>query len=287
MKKIKLVSLLSLALIGLINFNSIAFSDDYPLPVFLHFLEYEEVEPYEIVIHYEGEFTTAEQKTIEMLEETEKNERSNITLSWRDHSEREDSEKASEKLPRIQLRYPEMSGQRRLIWEGPLEIETVNNILVSPLREKIAERLVEPSKAGVWILLKSGNKEEDDRVRKMVEDELSSLEDKLQVPDLVQEYKNDDQEFDINFDLFTLDRENSEERMLIKMLMGLEADLKEYAHQPILFTLYGKGFVMPALIGAGINQRNLASTAEFLMEPCTICLEEGMPPRINILLTAD
>ncbi len=260
-----------------------------PIPVFQYSLEYWPPDPYEVVVHYDGELREAEQKLVDMMQAAGRGDgrHANISVMWRDHSVMEHSNPEGKVLPRVELRYPSISGIRGTLWEGPLEEGSVEDMLHSPLREKIAEKLLS-RKAGVWVLLESGNRSEDRRARRLLEEELPRMEETLKVPDPAETYGMDlgDIYTDIDFSMITLSRDDPEEQMFIRMLLGIERDLDEYEHRPIVFPIYGRGLAMYALIGDGINEWTLNAAGEFLTGPCS-CQVKQSNPGVDILMSVD
>ena len=53
------------------------------------------------------------------------------------------------------------------------------------------------------------------------------------------------------------------------MLLNLEDDLldEEFANQPLLFSVFGKGRVLPPLVGKGINEETVLGDCSYLCGP--------------------
>lgn len=255
--------------------------------VFQHALEYEPPEPYEAVIHYSGKLTEGEQELVDKLEQTGQGEgpRANISVVRNDISAQEYTipEYQDKSLPRLELRYPAASGISGTLWQGPLEEETVENMLDSPARQRIADKLID-RRAAVWILIQSTDESENARVQKFLEETLAELQETLEVP-----HPEDAGEIysDIDFGIIALDREAPEEQMLINMLLGSERDLVEYKDKPIVFPAYGRGAVMYALAGDGINKRTLHTAGEFLAGPCSSCQLGASGSNLHLLMFVD
>ncbi len=258
-----------------------------PIPVFQFSLENWEMDNYQIEIRHDGDFNDEHQELVDMLMEVKGAEGANIQLVWRDYSKASISPPEDMVLPHMEVRFPTMTGIRTTLWEGPLEREIVEQLLHSPLRQEIAERLLN-RQAGVWVLLKSGDRDKDREVEQFLEKELKRLEDTLKVPDPGEEYGFDLGEIytDINFSLVTLDRDEPDEKMFIRMLLRSERDLEEYSDKPMVFPIYGRGLIMYALIGRGINEWTVSSAGEFLVGPCS-CTIKSSNPGVDILMTFD
>ncbi len=260
-----------------------------PIPVFQYSLEYWSSDPYDVVVHYNGEFTDEQQVLVDRLREAAGGGSSgaNIKLTWRDYSAATIAPAADRDLPGLEVRYPGVSGLRGTLWEGPLEHDAIEEMLHSPMRQEIAEKLLDRH-AGVWILLESGNPDEDTEARRILEEELARLEETLKVPDPSEEYGIDFGEIytDIRFSLLTLGRDDPEEQMFIRMLLGTEQDLEDYADRPMVFPIYGRGLILYALVGDGINPWTLAEAGAFLTGPCS-CQVKASNPGTDILMSFD
>ncbi len=256
------------------GFLTAAVADD--APVFQHALEYQPPEPYEVVIYQDGELEGNHKSLVEKLEEAERGNDpwSNITVKLRDGSIKElsNDDNGDKTLPLLELRYPPASGIRGAIWEGPLEEASVEELLHSPVRQQIAEELLD-RKAAVWVFLEGENEHKNERALESLEEVLSELEAELHVSVPDEQYGEDVGEIytDIDFSIILLDREDPREQLLVKMLMGLEDDLSGYKDKPMAFPVYGRGAVMYALIGDGINDWTLRSAAEYLADSCESC----------------
>ncbi len=275
------------AVFAVLSFGLIQAVAACPIPVFQYSLEYWDPDPYEVVVHYNGEFTEQQQEAVDLLRLARREKHANISLAWRDYSQAAVSPPTDRELPFIELRYPAISGIRGVLWYGALEKDAVESMLHSPLRQKIAEKLLERH-AGVWVFLESGNRTDDRKALETLEKELERLEKVLQVPDPMETYGIDLGEIytDIDFAMFTLSRDDPEEQMFIKMLLGTERDLEDFSDKPMVFPIYGRGLILYALVGAGINPWTMAESGAFLTGPCS-CQVKASNPGTDILMSLD
>lgn len=259
-----------------------------PIPVFQFSLEYWDADAYEIEVQYKEELTDEMKSAFELLREAEKGgeRHANIKLIWRDYSDSQVSPPAGRELPYMEVRYPQVSGIREPIWSGPLEKSSVEKLLHSGMRQRIAERLLDRY-AAVWLFLESGDRRADRAARRLLEEELPRLEKTLKVPD-PGSYGIDmgDIHTEINFKLLALRRDDPDEQMLIRMLLGSERDLRDFDDKPMVFPIYGRGLIMYALVGEGINRWTLSSAGEFLTGPCSCQIKAGNPG-VDMLMSID
>ena len=69
------------------------------------------------------------------------------------------------------------------------------------------------------------------------------------------------------------------------MLLGSEEDLAE-SKEPIAFPIYGRGCVLYALVGKGINAETIDEACAFLVGPCS-CIVKEENPGVDLLVSAD
>jgi hypothetical protein len=74
--------------------------------------------------------------------------------------------------------------------------------------------------------------------------------------------------------------------MLLTLLSKSEPDLDEYADEPMVFPVFGRGRVLFTLIGEGITSDNIRETIAFLVGPCG-CEIKMMNPGVDILMAAN
>ncbi len=255
-----------------------------PIPIFQYSLEYFQTDPYEVEVQHDGEFTPEEQAVVDILKKAAASPETNIQLRWRDYSKAAVPPPDGMELPYVKVGYPTMSGIRGTFWEGELDKEVAEQLLHSSIRQKIAEKLLDRH-SGVWILLKSGNAGKDRKALQILEEELPRLEKTLKVPEDPGGYFGDIQT-EIKFSMITLDRDDPKEQIFIDMLLGIERDLRDYEDKPMVFPIYGRGLVMYALIGEGIDEWTLNSAGEFLTGPSTSQVKMGNPG-VDILMSTD
>ena len=87
-----------------------------------------------------------------------------------------------------------------------------------------------------------------------------------------------------SFSMLRLDRSNEEEAFFVASLLQSEEDLMGIA-EPMAFAVFGRGRVLYALVGQGINPSNIRRACEFIIGPCS-CQVKDTNPGIDLLLKA-
>ncbi len=268
-----------------------------PVPVYQYALEWWAQDPYEIYVFDTGDLTEDQQACIDRLEAAsqaaEGVEPANLRLRRVQHPSVERLHAHSslqgqtpESLPWMVVYYPSVSKHRKEpVWIGALNRENIDALLDSPVRRRICELLIERISV-VWVVLESGDGRADDAAATLIEQELGRLEKTLTPPDLSAWGAEDVTISDIAFRVLRLSRDDAAERMLVAMLMHSEHDLEAYADKPMVFPIFGRGLIMSALIGDGINAYMIRKTAEFLTGPCS-CTVKSINPGTDLITTTD
>ena len=276
------------------------------VPVFRYSLERWPADPYEVAVFHRGELTEAQQAIVNDLGQEGKAGElfANVRVMtvdldadpdeallklWEAQKEIRKSRK-TEALPWVVVHYPWMTRIPVPVWSGPLAPELVQTLLDSPFRREVARRLVKGETA-VWVFLESGNKAEDDKAFGTLTEELKKLEEMLKPPevdeaDIAQgNISIDPDQLQIKFATLRLARDVPAEKMFIEMMLGSEPDLRELK-EPMVFPIFGRGRALYALVGAGINEDNVAEAGYFLTGPCS-CTVKAQNPGADMLMAVD
>lgn len=183
--------------------------------------------------------------------------------------------------PWLILRFPVRQEARRTLWAGPLNNDTAKLWLDSPSRRELIRLLLE-GRAGVWLLLESGHRSKDKHAHDLLANELARLERTLRLPT---DYAPADKPGP-SFALLRLSPDDPRETELIAMLRNSEPDLTQRTAEPMVFPVFGRGLILYALIGDGINATTISEAAEFMTGSCS-CEVKSQNPGVELLLSAD
>lgn len=262
------------------------------IPVFQYALDYWEPDAFEVRVYHRGEIGEEGEGIVRRFEQAGGAEGSLHNYSFdtlevgEKSPEEMDAETADSLAPGesvVVVHSPSPLHRRDILWKGPLSEETFSTIADSPLRRKIGERLTGGSSA-VWILLESGDGEKDQTAFDTLETELAKLAGVLELPG----EPDPATPIRLSFDVERLSRTSTEESFLIEMLLSTEPDLKdpEFEGLPMAFPVFGRGRVLYALIGEGINPNTIREACEFLTGACS-CEIKDLNPGADLLLAMD
>ena len=187
-----------------------------------------------------------------------------------------------EKLPALVLWYPWMKGRAAPFWMGEFAPSTIKALIQSPKRKELAKRLTE-GQTTVWIFIESGNASKDKAAMELLNQELESATQQLKEMAAEIPAEPGVPSFEYKFSTLAISRSDPNEQMLLTMLLNSEPDLDEYAAEPIVFPVFGRGRALFALVGEGINSDNLREAIGFITGPCG-CEIKMMNPGVDILM---
>jgi hypothetical protein len=191
-------------------------------------------------------------------------------------------------LPALVLQYPEEAAARGVVWSGPFSESNLRQLLDSPLRRQIVQRLVQGDTA-VWVLLESGDAEQDNATARLLQIQIEHSQRPITLPTLETGGTPAESaiahEWKATFSLIRLARNDPAEELLVRLLLGSEDDLND-TREPMAFPIYGRGRVLYALVGKGITPETVREACAFLTGPCS-CVIKELNPGLDLLLSAD
>ncbi len=171
-------------------------------------------------------------------------------------------------------------------WHGKLD-EVTGQVLQSPLRKRLAERLLNGDSI-VWVLLKSPDEERNESVRKMIKAQSAELATKLVLPDgigLPGSELHSEVPLFLKFTLLELDRDDAQEQFLVKVFGGFQS--QAYAEkQPLVIPVFGRGRALEVIPADQLDAKLFEELTLFLCGACSCQVKESNPG-FDLLLTAD
>lgn len=271
------------------------------VPVFRYALERWPADNYYVTVFYDGSLSAQDREIVDWLENSSARvipysnfvvQSYDINSSLPDDTGQLWKQLDNPELPCMVVRYPGMMRNAPPVWTGPLSEDAAHTLVDSPLRQEIAEKILDGDSV-VWILLESGNKAKDDAAAALIEKQLDAAAQFLELPnaddfspDEFVPIKENGPELKVAFSLVRLSRSDPAEDMLIRMLLQSEPDLNDYAEYPMAFPVYGRGRILFALVGDGIEERNINESCMFATGPCSCQIKE-LNPGIDLLMKVD
>ncbi len=281
------------------------------VPVFRFALERWVADRYEVVVNLPGdEPGDAERAIVDFLKESAENEeilpnffvRVETPQSGAGTDANSEAETETGSLavyyPR---RYPAIAAENvPPIWSGALTLENARKLVDSPARRELVKRILSGESA-TWVVVQSGNPEKDQSAVKTMAEALEEGQNVLEIPDgVVSADDAPDAGFisdpdnilqshvplKIGFSVLEIARNDPAEELFLPMLLNLEADLSEYAGEPMVFPVFGRGRALEPLIGKGISRDNVLDYAGYLCGACS-CEVKDQNPGMDLLVAAN
>lgn len=273
------------------------------VPVFRFALERWPSDPYIAVVFHRGKLTAEQQKVVKALTKDglaglsyanvavetvdldDPKMSPELKALWEPHAKQEAA------LPRIVLRYPHQTRVPLDAWSAPLDMESVKQIIDSPKRAELAQRIVKGDSA-VFLFLESGDKKQDDERFAILEKEVAHQQQVLKLPeidpaDVAQGFVTiPPDQLKIQFSVMRLSQQDPREQVFVNMLLGTEEDLHELRDEPMVFPIFGRGRALYAIIGKGINKEIIGAAGVDLTGPCT-CTVKDQNPGTDLLMALD
>jgi len=260
------------------------------VPVFRYALERWAPDAYEAVIIHRGPLADDDPAT--SLLKGDEAEFLNLRISTMDLETSAENEVTSlvggaipETLPTLAIWYPLQKGRAAPIWTGEFTPAAVKALIQSPKRLQLAQRLTDGQTA-VWVVVESGNAAKDKTAMQMLDQQLATATKELKemAPELAEELEMPGLSYE--FSTLTISRSDPQERMLLEMLLKSEPDLGDYADEPIVFPVFGRGRALYALASEGINADTIRETIAFLTGPCG-CEIKMLNPGVDLLMAVN
>lgn len=192
--------------------------------------------------------------------------------------------------PAFELDYPYVLQSAPVVSGAVSELDA-QGLVASPARRELVRRLLD-GQSGVWLLVKSGDAAKDRAAAAVLREQIEIANRTLELPEMAGDPvleapgAPDVSGLRVEFSLIEIDPADEAERVLTRMLMGSEPDLVREPPEPLAFPVFGRGRVLYALLGPGINARMIMKACAFIVGACA-CEIKSENPGFDLLLAAD
>ncbi len=268
------------------------------VPVFRYALEQWRPDNFEVIVFHKGPLSDAE-KDLAAKVEPKNIDASYTANAWVRMVDLDASpepailelweQQKSESLPWMLVRSPAKFGKPLHVVSQKFDEENVTRLLDSPLRKKITESILKGDSV-VWVLLKSGDEAKDAAAEEIMQGELKRLQGELKLPEIDEQDIQDGflsvnpDELKLRFSMVSVAKDDPQEQAFVQMLLTVEPDLRdpEFANDPMALPVFGRGRVLYALIGKGINAETIEDAGRFLTGACQ-CTVKAQNPGVDLL----
>jgi hypothetical protein len=268
------------------------------IPVYRYALENWEADAYEIMVLHNGPLAGESRAAADLLAGYVQGDEAQINAQLVFEDAARPPEESAYRSPheiavgeaRLVVFAPGIVEQAVPIWDEPLTAERVRQLVDSPLRREISRRIIDGDSI-VWVLLETGNTQNDNETAALLQQTLDMLQATLKLPEELQDQESvsliggDISTLRIAFSMVRLPSGNAEETFFSVSL--LEGDrIPSAADEPIALPVFGRGRVLDGLRGKSINQTNLRAVCQSLISACP-CQVKAQNPGRDLLFSAD
>lgn len=183
------------------------------------------------------------------------------------------------------LRFPAETGDTGEAWSGELSPAAYRNLTDSPARSEIARRLLNGDSA-VWILIESGRREDDDRIAKLLTEQMA-LAEKQPLPTT---RPNDPSsqigpgpKLHVKFSLLRVSRDAADETFFVTSLAGPGGLAALPKDEPFAALVFGRGRVLGAWSPEKLSPELIQQASRFLLGACS-CEAKHLNPGWDLLM---
>jgi hypothetical protein len=185
--------------------------------------------------------------------------------------------------------YMVVTPQGRKLYQGTLDEAILKAMLASPARTEVAKQLADGA-AGVLVQLSGSDAAANDAAEKVTKELITDVgagKIELYLPPGMGEPAEGGEEKNnpgLQLGFTKITRTDPAEKWLIDSLLSLEEDLTkdEYAGQPMIFAVFGRGRALPPFVGKGVTRENLLECVYFLTGACS-CTVKDQNPGMDLL----
>jgi hypothetical protein len=263
------------------------------VPVFRYALERWPADSYQILVYHAP---GPQRAAFELLQKgaSERGGAANYSLKGIDVTKPEGQALAGQRsivaFPWVEIYYPIQFHVRTPVWSGPLTLDRARRILNSPSRSRLAQKLLSGDVA-VWILIKSGHDQKDQRALESLKTHLDWASATLRIGDTGADVNGNPLEvadfktYPVRFGLMEIARDDPDEDLLVSALLKSEPDLGRY-DEPMAFPVFGQGRALYALVGDGIQEKNIREACASMLAWCS-CEIKAQSPGTDLPISAD
>ena len=263
------------------------------VPAFRYALERWPADSYQILVYHR---TGPQGAAFDLLQKgaSERGGAANYSLKGIDVTKPEGKALAAQRnivaYPWVEIYYPTHFQVRTPVWSGPLTLDRAKRILNSPSRSRLAQRLL-GGEVAVWILIKSGHDQKDRRALESLKTHLDRASATLRIPHTGADLNGDPIEvadyktYPVRFSLMEIARDDPDEALLVSALLKSEPDLGRY-DEPMAFPVFGRGRALYALVGAGMQEKNIREACASMLAWCS-CEIKAQSPGTDLMISAD
>jgi hypothetical protein len=268
------------------------------VPVFRYALERWAPSIYDLWIFHQGALTNEQIAMADELDRLVANAGApaNVTVQWVDiqgamspDATKVWREQQPATFPHATLVFAPHGNARGVAYQGPADLASLRQLIVSPLRQEIVRRLLDGDSA-VWLLIESGDAAKDSAALTCLTTTLATMADSLQLPAAEAtagdvRLAESTTPLHIKFPVVRVARSAPEEQGFIQLLTSTFTP-NPPTDQPVAIAVSGQGRALAKLSGDEIDPGYISAWCDFIAGPCS-CQVKAELPGSDLLIAAD
>ncbi len=250
-------------------------------PVFRYALERWTPSPYQIYVVHKKTLSDKQKNAVALLQQFGRESRAfNTNIIDRSKSKTVvDGLKPLKFDVEIQVMYPLDAKESVTFWQVPLTTANVKQIVDSPARQKIVEKITSGSPSA-WLFV-AGNSDSASQL-KLLKKLLIDEQNRNSVPQLLDSLGNAKHEF---YPIIEISHNDPKEQFFIAMLQSVDnVSFKPDSSNAILF--YGQGRALTPINQNNFTPAVIKDQCSFILGNCS-CIVKGQNPGVDMLFKAD
>ena len=269
------------------------------IPVFRYALERWRPGSCELIVFHQSELSTEDEKFVQELhsaafensgQANAKVIRSRIAAETRSQYQailKTLREKEAIKFPHLVVRTNLGRGQMINNWHGTLDDARSANLLQSPVRKELSQRLLRGDSV-VWLMLQSSDKKRTQAARELLQKNFEKLQKEVTLPEgigLPGSELHSEVPLLVKFSLLEIDPSDKKESFLVTLLTGFEPEAVAEG-EPLLVPVFGRGRALEVIPARDLNDSLIEELTLFLNGACS-CQVKEQNPGFDLLMTED
>ncbi|MGB0583303.1 MAG: hypothetical protein ACPGVU_26775 [Limisphaerales bacterium] len=175
------------------------------------------------------------------------------------------------------------------VWRGKPDVKTLKEMLISPARKQIMEKIVNGASV-VFVMVMTGDTKADSDLETKLNKRLGYLGEVMSIPPQdpfdPENKLGPGPALKVGFSTIKIQRNDPKEQFLVKMLAGQNGDELIKADQPFAAPIFGRGRALGAWKSEDLDDEGIDELCQFLLGACS-CQVKAQNPGWDILIGSD
>lgn len=268
------------------------------IPVFRYALERWAPDQVEIIVFFEREPAAADSAAVDAIRRQTQASAGAVNATVREYkigsAKDEDLDNLWTRVsadgataPYVVVRSTASKGAKVNNWRGPLKNFSDSPTFESPVRRRVGEQLLSGTSV-VWLVLKSEDKQKNERLITQLTKDLRALSKSVPLPDGIGLPGSElmaEVPLLMKFEVIEIDPQDKKEKYLIDLLQGLAPESVS-DNEPLAVPVFGRGRALEVIAGRDVTTELTKDLTMFLCAACS-CQVKEMNPGFDLLMSTN